>query len=95
MPDSPGRPPRASRRWRWVWRGLALAVLGGGAAACFWLFLIVNKKSGQPGWVAPLLVVSGVVATAAAVAQVVLAGLQLSQGSRAVPAEAACSTRAA
>ncbi len=74
-------------RRQWLWRAVGLAGLAGAAAACFWLFLIVRKQSGQPGWAAPLLAVGGFVAAVAAVAQVLLAWLQLRQGIRAKSVE--------
>lgn len=83
MPDSASRPPRASRRWRWVWWVLVLIGLVGAGLASVWLFQIFKKQSGQPSSAA-FLAVAGFLAAAA---QVMLAGLQLRQGSRAVPAE--------
>ncbi len=83
MPDSSSRPPRASRRWRWGWWVLVLVGLAGAGLASVWLFLIFKKQSGQPNSAA-FLAVAGFLAAAA---QVVLAGLQLRQGSRPVSAE--------
>lgn len=65
---------------RWLWWGVGLVGLAGAAAAIIWLFFIVKQQSTQPGAAAPFLAVGGF---AAALAQVLLAWLQLRQGSRA------------
>jgi len=71
---------RRQRLRQAVW----LVVLIGAAAACFWLFLIVKKQSGQPGWATPFLAVAGLALAAAAA---LAAWLQLRQGARAESAE--------
>ena len=85
MPDDLSRPPRASRRWRWVrwvlWV-LVLAGLAGAGLASWWFFNVLKKQTTQPNSEA-FLAVAGFVAAAA---QVVLAGLQLRQGSHSVSA---------
>jgi hypothetical protein len=74
-------------RWQRLRRAGLAVVLAGAAAACFWLFLIVKRQSGQPGWAGAFLAVAGFAAAVAALAQVLLAWLQLRQGARAKPAE--------
>jgi Tetratricopeptide repeat len=66
-----------------VWWVLVLAGLAGAGLASVWLFVIFKKQSDEPSSAA-FLAVAGFVAAAT---QVVLAGLQLRQGSRAVPTE--------
>ncbi len=60
-----------------------LVGLAGAGLASVWLFLTLERQSRQPGSAAFLAVAGFVAATA----QVVLAGLQLRQGNRAVAAE--------
>jgi tetratricopeptide (TPR) repeat protein len=75
---------KSRHRWRWLWWTVGLVGLAGAAAASFWLFLIVRKQSGQHSGAAAFLAVAAFVA---AVAQVLLAWLQLRQGIRRKPIE--------
>jgi hypothetical protein len=84
MPDTTSRLGRAAQLRRWASWTLVLVGLVAAAAASTWLFFALKEQSGQPGGAAPFLAIGGFVA---AVAQVLLAWLQLRQDSRRTTAE--------